>query len=71
MRLIKIADVYDNLCDALDLSGASARDVIRRNALKAERVLEAAGSEAELVRPKRILRELVQAIRLEQLGPGT
>jgi guanosine-3',5'-bis(diphosphate) 3'-pyrophosphohydrolase len=53
-RLIKLADVYDNLTDATD-------DLSRRRLMeKAERAVALAADDPELCEPCRIVRELVE-----------
>ena len=60
-RLLKLADVYDNLAD-------SGNDADRRKFIeKARSVLDLAGNDAELVQARERLRELIGAVE-EELG---
>lgn len=58
-RLIKLADVYDNLSDSPDA------EQLARAAKKAERALELAGDDERLARAADILKKWVRAVRKE------
>ena len=62
-RLIKLADVYDNLCDASD-------EAAKRKLLgKADRALRLAEGDEPLAGARKRLRDLVEAVRGE-IGDG-
>jgi (p)ppGpp synthase/HD superfamily hydrolase len=61
-RLIKLADVYDNLSDAVD--AASRRKVIGR----AQRALALAANDAQLETARAVVSELVETV-MQELGP--
>ncbi len=55
-RLIKLADVYDNLCDA------ETRERLQTYLPKVDRALALATDDADLIEPARIVRELADRL---------
>jgi guanosine-3',5'-bis(diphosphate) 3'-pyrophosphohydrolase len=62
-RLVKLADVYDNVCDA-DTPGRRSRAIE-----KAERAIALAGTDRRLERAAAAVRELVRSVRSDLDGP--